>query len=99
MEHIVNISFAIDDSDIAKQIEERLIAHGLAKVEERVKKTLSHTHWDENEKIIEIAYDCTKQFLIDNKEQIIEKASDKLADKLSRRKEVKERIISEVFDE
>lgn len=98
MEHIVNISFAIDDSDMARRIEQELINEGITEVKKRIDENLERTTWNEDKRIIEITYALMKGFIKDYKEEIIEKASSKLADRLSRTKAVKEQIISEVND-
>jgi hypothetical protein len=91
MDHLVQFTISIDDAHIAKMVEDEAAK---AMKDEVLKVCKSHIgcerdYWGNSEPgpMLKKALD---DFIKDNREEIIEKASDKLAERLSRTKIVKE---------
>lgn len=100
MDHLVQFTISIDDKHIAQMVEKEAAK---AMQDEVLKVCKSHigcerNYWGNNEPgpLLEKALD---DFMKDNREEIIDKAADKLAERLSRTKVVKEAAAKRVREE
>lgn len=101
MEHILQFGVSIDDEAIVKSIIKNADKQIIEDLNKEVKKSFFETErdWYGKENIKDVQ-DWVKvrldAFLAEHKDDIIKIASDKLADKLSRSKYVKEAIADKV---
>lgn len=100
MDHLVQFTISIDDKHIAQMVEKEA---SNALKDEVLKVCKSHIgcerdYWGNSEPgpMLKKALD---DFMKDNREEIIDKAADKLADKLSRTKVVKEAAAQRIMEE
>ena len=100
MDHLVQFTISIDDAHIGNKVEQEA-ANALK--EEVIKVCKSHigverNYWGDNEPgpALKKAIDG---FMNDNREEIIDRAADKLAERLSRTKAVKEAAAKRVSEE
>lgn len=100
MDHLVQFTISIDDKHIAQMVEKEA---SKALMDEVINVCHSHIgcerdYWGNKEPgpMLKKAVD---QFMNDNREEIIDKAADKLAEKLSRTKVVKEAAAKRVLEE
>lgn len=100
MDHLVQFTISIDDAHIAQMVEKEA---SKAMQDEVLKVCKSHIgcerdYWGNHEPgpMLKKALD---NFMNDNREEIIDKAADKLAEKLSRTKIVKEAAAKRVREE
>ena len=109
MEHIVQFGIGIDDEAIRKIIMEKAEKSILDDLKKQIRTDIDNQifvidrGWcGKDYKKVDLQ-DWVKDFVMktlkDNKEQIIEMASEKLADKMSRTKAVKEAITEKVREE
>lgn len=111
MEHIVQFGIGIDDEAIKKRIAEsaeKQIVEGLkAKYESEIEHQIfkfDHVGWGCSKKEIKCGLqDWVNELVLDildkNKDEIIERAAEKLADKMSRTKAIKALMVEKVSDE
>ena len=106
MEHIVQFGINIDDDAIRKTIERniqrKVEEQILEDVRTRITGNSNYNQWTYKSRLDELIMDATTKFLEDNKVEIIEKTSDKLAERLSRAKAAKEMMevtIAQVFNQ
>lgn len=99
MDHLVQFTISIDDAHIAQMVEKEAAK---ALMDEVIKVCHSHIgcerdYWGNKEPgpMLKKAVD---QFMNDNHEEIIDKAADKLAERLSRTKIVKETSAKRVLE-
>lgn len=99
MDHLVQFTISIDDAHIAQVVEQKAAK---AMEDEVLKVCHSHIycerdHWGNKEPgpMLKKAVD---QFMNDNREEIIDKAADKLAERLSRTKIVKEAAAKRILE-
>ena len=99
MDHLVQFTISIDDAHIANKVEQEA-ANALK--DEVIKVCKSHigverNYWGDGQPgpALKKAIDA---FMNDNREEIIEKAADKLAERLSRTKIVKEAAAHRVME-
>ena len=100
MDHLVQFTISIDDKHIAQMVESK----AAKAMEDEVLKVCKSqigceaNCWGDNEPgpALKKAID---DFMKDNREEIIDKAADKLAEKLSRTKVVKEAAAKRVLEE
>lgn len=96
MEHIVQFGISIDDNKIKKTIEDNVMKQVAGAIKNDCMKALvgrkGASNYDYTHKIREMVNDNIQDFFKDNKDKIIEIASDKLAEKLARTKAVKEAV-------
>lgn len=99
MDHLVQFTISVDDAHIAQMVEKEAAK---AMQDEVLKVCKSHIgcerdYWGNSEPgpMLKKALD---DFMKDNREEIIDKAADKLADKLSRTKVVKEAAAQRVLE-
>lgn len=100
MDHLVQFTISIDDAHIAQLVEQKAAK---ALEDEVIKVCKSHigderNYWGDNEPgpALKKAID---DFMSDNREEIIDKAADKLAERLSRTKVVKEAAAKRISEE
>lgn len=96
MEHIVQFAISIDDDKIKRNIENGLEKQVTNKIKGDCMKALvgkkSITNCDYTQKLKEMIDDNIQNFLAENKDEIIKIAADKLSEKLSRTKAVREAV-------
>ena len=99
MDHLVQFTISIDDKHIAKMVEDKAVD---AMKDEVLKVCKSHigverNFWGDGQPgpALKKAID---DFMTENREAIIDKAADKLAERLSRTKAVKEAATKRVED-
>lgn len=96
MEHIVQFAISIDDDRIKRNIENSVEKQVTNKIKGDCMKALvgkkSITNCDYTQKLKEMVDDNIQNFLAENKDEIIKISADKLSEKLSRTKAVKEAI-------
>lgn len=96
MEHIVQFGISIDDEKIKKTIED----NAQKTLNEEIKKMINSSlginsncpSYQVNERIRNLVSDNIDTFLENHKDEIIDIASDKLMERLSRTKKVKEMV-------
>lgn len=100
MDHLVQFTISIDDAHIAQMVEQKAAK---AMEDEVLKVCKSYigcerNYWGDNEPgpALKKAID---DFMNDNREEIIDRAADKLAERLSRIKIVKEAAAKRVLEE
>ena len=100
MDHLVQFTISIDDAHIARKVEDEAAK---AMQDEVLKVCKSHigcqrNYWGDGQPgpALKKAID---DFMNDNREEIINKAADKLAERLSRTKVVKEAAAKRVSEE
>ena len=109
MEHIVRFGIGIDDEAIRKIIMEKAEKSILNDLKKQIRTDIDNQifvidrdWYSKNYKKVDLQ-DWVKDFVMktleDNKEQIIEMASEKLADKMSRTKAVKEAMTEKVRED
>lgn len=99
MDHLVQFTISIDDKHIAQMVEQK----AAKAMEDEVLKVCKSqiggeaNYWGGNEPgpMLKKAID---DFMADNREEIIDKAADKLAERLSRTKVVKEAAAKRVLE-
>lgn len=99
MEHLVQFTISIDDAHIAQMVEKEAAKAIQDEVLKVCKSYIGceRNYWGDNEPgpMLKKALD---QFMNDNREEIIVKAADKLAERLSRTKIVKEAAAQKVLE-
>ena len=99
MDHLVQFTISIDDAHIAQMVEKEAAK---AMQDEVLKVCKSHIgcerHYWGNEEPGPMLKKAVDQFMNDNREEIINKAADKLAERLSRTKIVKEAAAKRVLE-
>lgn len=100
IEHIVQFGISIDDEQIKKTIERNAMQQVVATFRNDIIKEMigknNYTKSDYSTKMWNAINEEIKTFLDENSEEIIEIASEKLADKLSKTKKVKDMITSTI---
>ena len=99
MDHLVQFTISIDDNHIAQMVEKEA-SNALKDEVLKVCKSqigCEANYWGNNEPgpMLKKALD---EFMKDNREEIIDKAADKLAERLSRTKAVKEAVAKRVSE-
>ena len=109
MEHIVQFAVGIDDDAIVKRINESAEKQIKDDLMKQIRSSIEHEifefyrppYGNEYEKIIDLQSWC-KNLVVDilnkNQDKIIELAAEKLADKMSRTKVVKEAMVKSVSE-
>lgn len=100
MDHLVQFTISIDDAHIARKVEDEAAKAMKDEVLKVCKSQIGceANYWGNNEPgpVLKKAVD---DFMKDNREVIIERASDKLAEKLSRTKVVKEAATQRILED
>jgi hypothetical protein len=96
MEHIIQFGVNIDDDAIVRNIEssiqKKVEGAILQDVKQKIVGQENYSNWSYSRRIESLISDAASSFFIENKDRIIELASDKLADKLVKTKAVKEML-------
>lgn len=100
MDHLVQFTISIDDKHIAQMVEKEAAK---AMQDEVLKVCKSHIgcerdYWGNSEPG-PLLKKALEDFMADNREEIINKAADKLAERLSRTKIVKEAAAQRILEE
>lgn len=101
----IPVTLGIDEKAIEKKIIENAENHVIKVIENEVRNTLfdfSVSYFNKESRVEEIAREEIVKMLDKNQDKIIELAAEKLADKLSRQKAVKEKagdVAKEIFGE
>lgn len=100
IEHIVQFAISIDDEQIKKTIEKNAMQQVVATFKNDISKEMigknNYTKSDYSTKMWNAINEQIKMFLDENKEEIINIASDKLAERLAKTKKVKDMITSTI---
>lgn len=100
MDHLVQFTISIDDKHIAQMVEQKAAKAMQDEVLKVCKSQIGceASYWSSNEPgpALKKAID---DFMKDNREEIIDRAADKLAERLSRTKVVKEAAAKRVSEE
>lgn len=100
MEHIVQFGINIDDEAIKMAIESSVMKQVANEIKTDCMRRLTGrenaTHYDYSQKLKDMVNDNIQEFFNNNKTAIIEVASDKLADKLSKTKVVRDAICNSI---
>lgn len=94
MEHIVNLSFGIDDSDIEKRVKDKILDETTKKVRDNLLK--KSNYWGEGDNTIEkIARQEIEKIIQENKQDIINAATDRLYQYIVRSNKVPKKLESD----
>lgn len=100
MDHLVQFTISIDDNHIAQMVEQKAAKAMQDEVLKICKSQIGGeaNYWGSGEPgpVLKKAID---DFMADNREEIIDKAADKLAERLSRTKAVKEAAAQRILEE
>lgn len=100
MEHIVQFGVNIDDDAIRRTIENNIQKKVedaiLQDVKESITGSKNYSSWAYKDRMEKLISEATTQFLEDYKEEIIEKTSIKLVERLAKTKAVKEMVDSTI---
>lgn len=97
MEHVVQIGIGIDDEAIKETIVKNIEKTICSDVKDDIRKTLFSNYGYYTNGPSQFLKTQIDEFLEKNRDDILEMAADKLADKLSRTKKARE-MVSEVVD-
>lgn len=91
MQHIVEFAISLDDETIKKNIAENAEKEIIREIKQDImNKVFSPSYYGANatanSPLSEMSMDIVRGFFADNKEAILDKAAEKLADKLARTK-------------
>ena len=91
MDHLISFTVSFDDADLIRVIKEKAESQIIANIEKNVKNTLFNPYYpyrqnDPHHTFSNLAKDVFNDFLNENKEEILSKATVVLADKLARSK-------------
>ena len=99
MEHIVQFAISLDDKTIQKRLEENAYDDICTKLVEEAKKKLPKDYgYNRGVDWMLIANNAIKNFIEENKDEILESASTKIKDSFVRTKAYKEKM-KEAMDE
>ena len=90
MEHLIQLSIAMDDKTIAKQVENRLVEN----IHKDIYKKYFEKDWKSDRRIEFICHQDVQEFLKENREEIITKAVEQI-----KRSVLKTNAFKEKFDE
>ena len=99
MDHLVQFTISIDDAHIAKKVEDEAAKAMKDEVLKVCKSQIGGevNYWGNNEPGPALKK-AIGDFMNDNREEIIDKAADKLAERLSRTKVVKEAAAKRILE-
>lgn len=92
MEHIVNLSFAIDDGDIIERVIDSCVKESVRKVESIVKDTIDGGRYSSKERVIEITREEVAKVIERREDEIVDKAIEKIYQSVVRRASFKEKL-------
>ena len=99
MEHIVQFGINLDDSAIREYVEKEAMRVAIEQIQEEIKKELcgsEDTYYNYARKIGTYADEMAERFFEKYKQEIIDRAATKLADKLVKTKAVKSMLEEEL---
>lgn len=100
IEHIVQFGISIDDEQIKKTIEKNAMQQVVATFRNDIIKEMigkhNYTKFEYSTKMWNAINEQIKMFLDENKEEIINIASDKLVERLAKTKKVKDMVTSTI---
>ena len=99
MEHIVQFAIGIDDEAIRTSIMSRAEKEIINAITRNIEDRIFEIRYGRNIGLNEKSEKIVEEWLNDHKSEIIEKAAEHLADKLSRTKAAKEMLAEVVRDE
>ena len=91
MDHLVQFTISIDDAHIAQMVEDKAAKALTDEVLKKCKLAIGENHWNGFE-VGPALKNELENFFRDNKDDIIEAAADKLAEKMIRTKAAKEAV-------
>lgn len=99
MDHLVQFTISIDDAHIAQMVEQKAAKAMENEVLKICKSQIGceTNYWGNNEPG-PVLKKALEDFMKDNREEIIDKAADKLAERLSRTKVVKEAAAQRILE-
>lgn len=99
MDHLVQFTISIDDKHIAQMVEQKAAKAIQDEILKVCKSQVGHeaNYWGNNEPG-PVLKKAVEDFMKDNREEIIDKAADKLAERLSRTKVVKEAAAQRILE-
>ncbi len=97
MQHIIQFSFDFEDDKIRKSIEQNIENQVVTSIQKQIEKGYFEKRWGENP-VDNLVSTGVKDVIEKHKDEIIEKATKLLCEKLLRKKGVKEQIL-EVTEE
>lgn len=74
MEHLIQISIAMDDKSIAKQVEDSLVT----KIHKDIYEKYFENDWKSDRRIEHICHEEVKEFIAENKDEIINRAVEQI---------------------
>ena len=99
MEHIVQFAIGIDDAAIKKRIMETAENQIIDTIRRKIERELFEVRYGSISNLRQVALSMVEEWLNDHKSEIIDKAAEHLADKLSRTKAAKEMLAEVARDE
>lgn len=96
-EHILQFAVSIDEDRIVQMVEDRAVKAGVDNITKLVEQRNKARGYYDQSYIDKVINDRVSDLIKENKEIIIEKAANKLADRLVRTRVVKEKV-AEVLD-
>lgn len=94
MEHLIQISIAMDDKTIAKQVENRLVE----KIHSDIYEQYFKDDWKSDRRIEYICHEEVQEFIKENREEIITKAVEQIKKSVLKTNAFKEKF-KEITDE
>ena len=94
MEHLIQISIAMDDKSIAKQVEDSLVT----KIHKDIYEKYFEKDWKSDRRIESICHEEVQEFIKENREEIITKAVEQIKRSVLNTKAFKEKF-EETTDE
>lgn len=88
MEHLIQISIAMDDETIAKQVEDRAVE----KIHSDIYKEYFEKDWMGDRRIESIFHQDVQEFIKENREEIITKAAEQIKRSVLNTKAFKEKL-------
>lgn len=98
MEHVIQFAVGIDDDRIVNLVEENASKHIIGELKQQVaNRIFSANYYDKNadpsrDQLSEASVQIVSDFLKANKDTIVERASEILADKMFKSKTIREKI-------
>lgn len=94
MEHLIQISIAMDDKTIAKQVEDRIVE----KIHKDIYEEYFEKDWKSDRRIEFICHQEVQEFIKENREEIITKAVEQIKRSILKTNAFKEKF-EEITDE
>lgn len=98
MEHIVQFAISIDDSTIEEKVYSKAVDNITDEIKKSVRRIMIDREYYNYSEPTEFVEKIFKEWLDEHKTEIINSMSEKLADKMSKTKAVKEAAVKSVND-